>query len=919
MGPAEATVPETWYEFREGIRELLLENSPVQRTAEIWRKIGDFIQQHYGSPRDFQALIPNPTGSIEDTAADRDLYFAEVEAAVLMTWGGEYASRAQELRAAVATRKREKNKIDYTHLENLLAAQQWKEADLETANIMLKATNREQRGWLEAVDLQQLPSDALQILDRLWVESSRGHFGFSVQKQIWLSVGGQPGQKDDEIYKQFGNRVGWYIRNRDYWLLWDEHTFSLEAPQGHLPQYLPSQEQRIRPYLFSRQDLWSRTEANLSSLESFEFEAEVATIVFEPETSEKKKKLKTILLVEDKSAIVEEVSELLSSHYGIIVRGTEDVNEVIDLAQSDDIDLILINDHLPNSRYQGKGVNGIDIVRLLRDELNISRYLPIIGFSYNTSRNKEFLRYADGFYDKNKVRNEGAEQDFINYLRKIFNRVKLLELLPYESAEDLDSVLEFISKRNLESRDTSEEDVSSLWNKPKGDDGTFYLLENLRLLDVLVMTASGKGAGTVRYDLSPSYLNQNSPRRYPPPDGDEFDERLQQLPPGQRDLLDLIKQRSELKQDTSLADAAVRFNHPEDTYRRLENLRLLGFLSITDLGTSRETISYNLSQKYQKYLGFKKGLDLQVFEFKSPTVNRRGETIKTKTHTASYFNETLTDSVGLEMVAIPGGTFTMGSRENEGYDRERPQHQVTVSPFFMGKYPVTQAQWQAIASRTELKVEIDLELDPSKFKGDNRPVETVNWYEAVEFCQRLSKLTRRDYRLPSEAEWEYACRGVTEPLNREIGESYPPFYFGETITGKLANYDASRTYADEPKGEESKKTTPVGQFPPNAFGLYDMNGNVWEWCADDWHYNYEDAPTDGSAWLDSNEGENINDENKSYSDNNDENESYSLLRGGSWFADPNLCRSAAHLLNFRRVVRYDAYGFRVVCGFGRTL
>jgi formylglycine-generating enzyme required for sulfatase activity len=210
---------------------------------------------------------------------------------------------------------------------------------------------------------------------------------------------------------------------------------------------------------------------------------------------------------------------------------------------------------------------------------------------------------------------------------------------------------------------------------------------------------------------------------------------------------------------------------------------------------------------------------LQQWEFKTPTVNRRGETIKTTTYTASYFTKILTDSVGLEMVAIPGGIFTMGSPENEGSDYERPQHQVTVSPFFMGKYPITQAQWRAIASRSDLKVEIDLDPDPSSFKGNNRPVETVNWYEAVEFCQRLSKLTGRDYRLPSEAEWEYACRGVTEPLNLEKGESYPPFYFGETITVELANYDATRTYADEPKGEESKKTTPVGQFPPNAFGL----------------------------------------------------------------------------------------------------
>ncbi len=144
----------------------------------------------------------------------------------------------------------------------------------------------------------------------------------------------------------------------------------------------------------------------------------------------------------------------------------------------------------------------------------------------------------------------------------------------------------------------------------------------------------------------------------------------------------------------------------------------------------------------------------------------------------------------------PGGTFLMGTEDEEierlvkkfnweGFRRERPQHEVTVPPFFMGKYPITQAQWKAIASRTDLKVKQDLDFKPAYFKdrpdSDRRPVEQVNWYDAVEFCARLSKLTGREYRLPSEAEWEYACRAGTTT----------PFYFGETITGELANYNAS--------------------------------------------------------------------------------------------------------------------------------
>ncbi|MCZ8162317.1 MAG: formylglycine-generating enzyme family protein, partial [Microcystis sp. LE19-196.1B] len=161
-----------------------------------------------------------------------------------------------------------------------------------------------------------------------------------------------------------------------------------------------------------------------------------------------------------------------------------------------------------------------------------------------------------------------------------------------------------------------------------------------------------------------------------------------------------------------------------------------------------------------------------------------------------------------------------------------------------------------------------------------------------EFCARLSKLTGREYRLPSEAEWEYACRAGTTT----------PFYFGETITGELANYRASGTYAGEPKGEDREQTTPVGQFPPNAFGLYDMHGNVWEWCADTWHDNYDGAPTDGSACI----------------ENGDDNRS--PLRGGSWFYDPLYCRSADrdYPYYYRRDYPYYS-GFRVVCGAGRTL
>ncbi|NCS43765.1 MAG: TIR domain-containing protein [Microcystis aeruginosa Ma_QC_Ca_00000000_S207] len=297
---------------------------------------------------------------------------------------------------------------------------------------------------------------------------------------------------------------------------------------------------------------------------------------------------------------------------------------------------------------------------------------------------------------------------------------------------------------------------------------------------------------------------------------------------------------------------------------------------------------------------------LSVFNFEIVGVNAKGEQIKKESKQSQYFREDLGNGITLEMVAIPEGTFTMGTEDEEierlvkklrweGFRRERPQHEVTIKPFDLGKYPITQAQWKAIADRQDLKVEKDLNHNPASSKdrsdSDRRPVEKVNWYDAVEFCARLSKLTGGEYRLPSEAEWEYACRAGTTT----------PFYFGETITGELANYCASNTYAEQAKGEYRPDTTPVGQFPPNAFGLYDMHGNVWEWCADTFHGNYDGAPTDGSVWVQNG------------------NDNSSPLRGGSWFDNLYYCRSACRLNYLRRDFGYYHVGFRVVCGAGRTL
>ncbi|NEQ71088.1 MAG: formylglycine-generating enzyme family protein, partial [Symploca sp. SIO2D2] len=171
-------------------------------------------------------------------------------------------------------------------------------------------------------------------------------------------------------------------------------------------------------------------------------------------------------------------------------------------------------------------------------------------------------------------------------------------------------------------------------------------------------------------------------------------------------------------------------------------------------------------------------VNLEPFNFEVVTVDSQGRETNREQRQAKFFAQDLGNSVMLDMVAIPGGKFMIGSPDSEkGRENdEGKQREVTVPRFFMGKYSVTQPQWKAVAALP--KVDRDLKSDPSLFKGENMPVERVSWYDAVEFCARLSKKTGRTYRLPSEAEWEYACRAGTTT----------PFHFGETITCQLANY-----------------------------------------------------------------------------------------------------------------------------------
>lgn len=245
---------------------------------------------------------------------------------------------------------------------------------------------------------------------------------------------------------------------------------------------------------------------------------------------------------------------------------------------------------------------------------------------------------------------------------------------------------------------------------------------------------------------------------------------------------------------------------------------------------------------------------LKLVSFDVITINSKGEEINHIRKQVKYLTVDLGNGITMNLVFIPGGQFLMGSPETEK-DRdndEEPIRKVTISPFYIGQFPVTQSQWEAIMGN-----------NPSFFRDTKRPVESVSWNDCTEFCEKLTQKVGTQCRLPSEAEWEYACRANTKT----------PFYFGETLITNLANYNGRYPYLEEPVGVFREQTTEVGLFSANAFGLYDLHGNVFEWCADTWHENYNGAPIDGKAWIDN------------QSDNR-------ILRGGSWNVFSRLCRSA---------------------------
>jgi formylglycine-generating enzyme len=240
--------------------------------------------------------------------------------------------------------------------------------------------------------------------------------------------------------------------------------------------------------------------------------------------------------------------------------------------------------------------------------------------------------------------------------------------------------------------------------------------------------------------------------------------------------------------------------------------------------------------------------------------------------------QTFKDSpLSFKMIHIEGGTFDMGSNDEAAFGDEKLVHPVTVCSFHIAEFPVTQALWAEVMKDTDMP-------DPAYFKGHNHPVETVSWDDITEgFLPKLNEMTKglrpegSVYRLPTEAQWEYAAKGGTHQ------KDFLFKYAGSNKLNEVGWYDKNS------HGE----TKPVGLKTPNLLGLYDMSGNVWEWCADHWHDTYEGAPDDGSAWGDREEG------------------TYRVQRGGSWYFYAQFCRSTYRDYSTPSYRNYTI-GFRLV-------
>lgn len=297
---------------------------------------------------------------------------------------------------------------------------------------------------------------------------------------------------------------------------------------------------------------------------------------------------------------------------------------------------------------------------------------------------------------------------------------------------------------------------------------------------------------------------------------------------------------------------------------------------IQSAGLGSIALALSIQDKFTHTKFFKQNplslVDIQLFEYEFPRLNKKGQLVGLKKLRNKYFLEELQADQPLEMVAVSSGKSWMGSPRAEHLTRAsaRPRPAGTVPAFFISKYPITQLQWAAVAALPKVKQELD--PFPAHFQGPRRPVESISWLEAVEFCTRLSHKTGRTYQLPKEAQWEHACRAGTRT----------PFNTGATLTSEWADYVSTYAYAGETTGNYRRQTQAVGSFAPNAFGLHDMHGNVWEWCANCWQPNYRrPSLTEGTVRA---------------------------IRGGGWLDPPERLRSASRS-------GYDQHGLNRTIGF----
>lgn len=347
-----------------------------------------------------------------------------------------------------------------------------------------------------------------------------------------------------------------------------------------------------------------------------------------------------------------------------------------------------------------------------------------------------------------------------------------------------------------------------------------------------------------------------------------------------REAITENKSNLQLLAPQKIASVFDRVSMNRSTFLKLIGLGSLGAIGSFSIAKLIQPSESELDPNYQVNTGELPTIDrLAIIPVTSIKLNERGDTIDRPQSHAHIFHEGLGNDVFLTMIQIPTGTFNMGSPAQE-YGREaaeQPQHFVRLPGFYLGQTLVTQAQWA--------------EIFPDKSVGSRGysqlPVCGISWLDAIKFCELLSTKTGRTYRLPSESEWEYACRATTTNT----------FAYGDTIVSSIVNHDATSPYRQAPKGLFQGKSTAVAIFPPNLFGLYDMHGNLWEWCLDEWFDNYQDAPADGGARGDVE----TRDEQKPR-----------VVRGGSWFSHGQRCRSASRA-SLSASFRHPHYGFRVVC------